>query len=249
MSGAELYKHSGRASLLVTADAAQPLRPIISPSILASDFAQLQIECADVLSAKGGSAEWLHVDVMDGHFVPNISIGPCVVAALRKHFPETFLDVHCMITSPEKWVAEMAKAGASQFTFHIEATEDPADVAKRIRDAGMLCGVAIKPGTPVTPALQKLVEDKAVDMVLVMTVEPGFGGQSFMADTMPKVKALRAAYPHLNIQVDGGLTEETTITAAQAGANVVVAGTSIFKAKDRAAATNAMRAAIAAVTQ
>lgn len=238
-----MFRHSDK-STWISAEKQVPLKPIICPSILASDFSRLYEECANVLSEEGGSAEWLHVDVMDGHFVPNISIGPCVVQALRKSLPESFLDVHCMITDPEKWVKEMAAAGASQMTFHIEATPDPEAVCRMIRDAKMQCGISIKPKTPVTPELKALIEKKMVDMVLVMTVEPGFGGQSFMQDMMPKVKELRQLYPFLNIQVDGGISESTVSAAAQAGANVLVAGTSIFKAKSRKATTEALRNAI-----
>ncbi|KAH9578291.1 Ribulose-phosphate 3-epimerase-like [Trypanosoma melophagium] len=237
-----LFDHQDRNSWL-SAERADPLRPIIAPSILASDFARLLDECKDVLSLEGGAAEWLHVDVMDGHFVPNISIGMCVVEALRKHLPHAFLDVHCMITNPDRWVQEMAKAGASQMTFHIEATENPKEVARQIRAAGMQCGVAIKPKTPAS-AVVELVKERLVDLVLVMTVEPGFGGQSFMQDMMPKVVELRQAYPHLNIEVDGGLSEKTIEAAAKAGANVIVAGTSIFRAKSRKEATEALRSTV-----
>nr|CCC94265.1 putative ribulose-5-phosphate 3-epimerase [Trypanosoma congolense IL3000] len=216
------------------------LRAIIAPSILAADFAQLLCECQDVLSQEGGAAEWLHVDIMDGHFVPNISIGMCVVRALRNHLPHVFLDVHCMITHPDRWIKDIAKAGASQMTFHIEAAECPEDVARHIQSAGMLCGVALKPKTPVN-TVTSLVQQQLVDMVLVMTVEPGFGGQSFMNDMMPKVQELRAAFPLLNIQVDGGIGPETIDTAAKAGANVIVAGTSIFCASSRREATENMR--------
>lgn len=239
-----LYNHQDKSTWLSTVERPNaPLHAIIAPSILASDFARLLEECQSVLSPSGGASEWLHVDVMDGHFVPNISIGPCVVDALRKHLPQAFLDVHCMVTEPDKWVEDFAKAGASQMTFHIEATNDAKATASRIRAAGMQCGVSVKPKTPVegNDVLRMLIEEKLVDMVLVMTVEPGFGGQSFMADLMPKVKFLRSTYPLLNIEVDGGLSEKTIEAAAAAGANVIVAGTSVFKAKDRKEATDALR--------
>ncbi|KAG8341875.1 putative ribulose-5-phosphate 3-epimerase [Trypanosoma vivax] len=219
------------------------LRPIIAPSILASDFAQLLSECRDVISRDGGEAEWLHVDVMDGHFVPNISVGMCVIASLRKHLPDAFLDVHCMISDPDRWVDEMGCAGATQMTFHIEAADDPRAVALHIHRAGMQCGVALKPKTPAS-AVEDLVREQLVDMVLVMTVEPGFGGQTFMSEMMPKVKELRTAFPSLNIQVDGGLVPKTVNAAAEAGANIIVAGTSIFQAKSRQAATEELRSAV-----
>ncbi|KEG12102.1 ribulose-5-phosphate 3-epimerase [Trypanosoma grayi] len=234
-----MFDHQDRNTWL-SADRTDALCPIIAPSILASDFARLLDECRDVLSPAGGSAEWLHVDVMDGHFVPNISVGMCVVEALRRHLPHTFLDVHCMITHPERWVDEMAKAGASQFTFHIEATDDARSLARHIRAAGMQCGVSLKPQTPAQEVVE-LVREKLVSMVLVMTVEPGFGGQSFMHDMMPKVAELRREFPRLNIQVDGGLSEKTVDVAAAAGANIIVAGTSIFKAPSRKQATETMR--------
>ena len=217
-----------------------PLVPIIAPSILASDFANLLTECRDVLSVEGGSSEWLHVDVMDGHFVPNISIGSCVVDSLRKHLPNAFLDCHLMVSEPEKWVADFAQAGASQYTFHIEATSEPRELIKLIRQHKMQVGVALKPKTPVD-AVTALVEEGLVDMVLVMTVEPGFGGQSFMADMMPKVAALRSQYPWLNVEVDGGLGPKTIGAAAEAGANVIVAGTSVFRAPSRKVAVEQLR--------
>ncbi|RNF21267.1 ribulose-5-phosphate 3-epimerase [Trypanosoma conorhini] len=237
-----MFNHHDRTTWL-SAHRPEPLRPLMAPSILASDFARLLDECVHVLSDEGGASEWIHVDVMDGHFVPNISVGMCVVESLRKHLREAFLDVHCMITNPHRWVDEMARAGASQMTFHLEATEDPKAVANQIRAAGMQCGVALKPGTPAS-AVSELLEEKLVDMVLVMTVEPGFGGQSFMQDMMPKVEELRRAHPLLNIQVDGGLSEGTVHAAAEAGANIIVAGTSIFKAPDRRRVTETMRDAV-----
>ncbi|CCW63154.1 unnamed protein product [Phytomonas sp. EM1] len=220
------------------------LLPLISPSILSCDFARLGEECETILSSPGG-CEWVHVDVMDGHFVPNLTIGPCIVRALRKRFPDAFLDVHCMIETPMRWVEELASAGASLMCFHLEAAVDPAAVARGIRAAGMQVGIAIKPATQVDGALTAVLEAGLVDMVLVMTVEPGFGGQSFMADMMPKVKALRASYPYLNIQVDGGISDKTIDEAAAAGANVVVAGTYIFNAKDRKKAIAGLRDTVA----
>lgn len=249
MTAAAVFDHQDKSTWFSTVDRpTAALRPVMAPSILASDFSRLLEDCQSVLSPAGGAAEWLHVDVMDGHFVPNISIGPCVVQALRKQLPHAFLDVHCMITEPEKWIEEFASAGSSQMTFHLEATEDARATAEKIRAHGMQCGVALKPATPVdggNAALLALIDEKLVDMVLIMTVEPGFGGQSFMADMMPKVRFLRERYPFLNIQVDGGLGEKTIAPAAEAGANVIVAGTSVFKAADRAAATEAMRQCVA----
>jgi len=188
-------------------------------------------------------ADWLHCDVMDAHFVPNLTIGPPIIKALRKYIgPDVFLDCHLMIENPSLWISDFQKAGANQLTLHIETIgENTKETLAKVRAQGMKVGVAIKPGTPIDPVLPYLND---LDMVLVMTVEPGFGGQKFMAETMPKVKALREKAPHLNIQVDGGIDEETIKVAAQAGANVIVAGSSIFGSKNPGATIEALRAAV-----
>ncbi|EPY42284.1 ribulose-phosphate 3-epimerase [Angomonas deanei] len=200
---------------------------------------------------------------MDGHFVPNISIGPGVVECLRKTSNKLydqstekdrkhwFLDVHLMVSKPLQWIEPMATAGASQYTFHVEAAleeekennkestkEDLAvlqHVCETIHAHGMQCGIALKPATELTDAIFTLIDTKQVDMLLIMTVEPGFGGQSFRENVLHKVRALRDRYPLLPIEVDGGLSEKTIDAAAQSGANVIVAGTSVFKAADRPA--------------
>ncbi|CCG25141.1 D-ribulose-5-phosphate 3-epimerase [Candida orthopsilosis Co 90-125] len=208
------------------------VKSIISPSILASDFANLGCNCKKVVDT--GDVDWLHLDVMDGHFVPNISFGAPVIESLRKQFPRDngkpiVFDCHMMVSDPEQWIEDIAKAGGDSYTFHYEATKDPAAVITKIKKHGLKAAMGIKPNTPVE-AVYPYAND--LDMVLVMTVEPGFGGQKFMQDMMPKVETLREKYPHLDIEVDGGLGRETVRPAAYAGANVIVAGTSVFKAED-----------------
>lgn len=200
----------------------------ISPSVLASDFANLESElkkCSD------GGAELIHLDVMDGHFVPNISFGAPVIASLDK-VCETPFDVHLMISDPLFYIDDFIKAGADIITFHVECESDIEKTIDKIVDAGCKAALAVKPNTPIDavyPYLDKL------SMVLVMTVEPGFGGQSFMESTMPKIKELRAKCPDIDIQVDGGINADTVKIAGKAGANVFVAGSAVFKSDNPAA--------------
>ncbi|MCO5166956.1 MAG: ribulose-phosphate 3-epimerase [Planctomycetes bacterium] len=212
-------------------------RPIIiAPSILSSDFARLAEEAARMEAA---GADWLHVDVMDGHFVPNLTIGPPVVKALRK-VTKLPLDCHLMISDPHTYGPQFIEAGADVVTFHVEVEGDLRALCRAIRAAGKRAGVAVRPRTPLDRVLP-LLDD--LDMVLVMTVEPGFGGQAYMWDIAPKLEALRAAIGDrpIDVQVDGGLNPETVRHAAGLGANVIVAGSAVFRAPDPAQAIAALR--------
>lgn len=200
----------------------------ISPSILACDFARMGEEIAKV----DKFSDYLHVDVMDGLFVPNISFGMPVIKSIRKT-TDIFFDVHLMIERPERYIEEFAALGSDLITIHYESTENPAEVLKQIRALGKKAGISVKPGTDYSVLLPLL---PLCDLVLVMTVEPGFGGQKFMHDMMPKVSALREAVKaggyDIEIEVDGGINAETAAIAAAAGANVLVAGSSVFAAAD-----------------
>ena len=206
---------------------------LIAPSILSADFSRLGQEIKDVEKA---GANWIHIDVMDGHFVPNITMGPAVVKSIRP-VTKLPLDVHLMIKNPKEHVESFVKAGSDIITFHIEAEEDPREIIKLIRYFKKKVGVSIRPKTdlksldPVLPM---------VDMILVMTVEPGFGGQEFMFDCLPKIEELRKIFKK-DIEVDGGINESTAFEVRNKGDNILVAGTSVFGEKDYANAIVKLR--------
>jgi ribulose-phosphate 3-epimerase len=211
-------------------------RPQISPSILSADFARL----ADELARIEGAADWAHVDVMDGHFVPNLTLGLPVVEALLRS-TSLPVDCHLMIEDPDRWAPQYAEAGAGSVTFHVEAAAAPVRLARALRSAGARAGLALKPATPVEPYVDLLPE---LDMLLVMTVEPGFGGQSFLDVVVPKIRRAKQAIGDLDVwlQVDGGVSAETVERCAEAGADVFVAGSAVYGAHDPAKAVEALRA-------
>jgi ribulose-phosphate 3-epimerase len=202
---------------------------LVAPSILAADFSRLGEEIHRVES---GGCDLLHLDVMDGHFVPNLTIGPPVISSIRKT-TKLILDTHLMISDPLKYIETFTHAGADHITFHLESENDPVSVIAAIRNAGCTVGISLKPKTPAEQIFPLLDQ---IDLVLIMTVEPGFGGQSFMAEMMPKVTKIRHKIEELklkvHLEVDGGIDAMTVETAAKAGANMMVAGTYIFRNPD-----------------
>ncbi|WP_270171978.1 ribulose-phosphate 3-epimerase [Paenibacillus sp. SYP-B4298] len=212
---------------------------IIAPSILSADFAKLAAEIADVES-KG--ADWIHIDVMDGHFVPNLTFGAPIVGAVRPHSKLTF-DVHLMISNPEQLIADFVQAGADRITVHAEACLHLHRVLHMIKEHGLPAGVALNPATPLS-AVEEVLDD--VDLVLIMTVNPGFGGQQFIPASLSKIARLkeqleRRGRGDVLIQVDGGINAQTAAQVREAGATVLVAGNAVFNAPDRAAAIAALR--------
>lgn len=208
---------------------------IVAPSILSADFSCLSDEIKKV---ENFGADWIHVDVMDGHFVPNLTIGACVVRDIRKT-TKLPLDVHLMIENPEKYVDDFIKAGSDIITFHIEAVKNPLQLINKIKENGIKAGVSIKPKTKVED-LKDIIN--LVDLVLVMTVEPGFGGQKFMSDCAEKIKEIRKiASKSLIVEVDGGINEETAKICKRYGANALVAGNYIYKSENIERAIKSLR--------
>eukprot|EP00931_Biecheleriopsis_adriatica_P081420 TRINITY_DN54751_c0_g1_i1.p1 TRINITY_DN54751_c0_g1~~TRINITY_DN54751_c0_g1_i1.p1 ORF type:complete len:296 (-),score=43.16 TRINITY_DN54751_c0_g1_i1:32-919(-) len=213
----------------------------VGPSLLAADLSNLEGEAQRVLTA---GADFIHLDVMDGNYVRGaFSFGPMVVQSLRSHLPHAFLDVHLYVTDPGRYVEELAEAGATRLTFHFEAVTNHKEIVARARSLGLLVGLALAPSTPVDEQVLSLA--RFFDSILVLTVSPGFGGQAFMPEVLPKLEKLRAAFPGKALEVDGGVNAETVVLAAAAGANEAVAGTAVFRSADPASLIRHMRSHLA----
>ena len=213
-----------------------PAHALVAPSILSADFGCLAEECRSVLD---GGADLLHVDIMDGHFVPNLSMGPAVCSCLRQHFPDVPLDIHLMVEDPGHFIGPFAEAGADHLTIHVEVASDPAALAQQIRDLGCSPGLAINPETPLEQLLPHI---EHFDLALVMSVHTGYSGQSFIPDVLEKVRALRDRFgDRFRIEADGGVSPETAPSCREAGYDILVSASSVFGSSDRAADIAAIR--------
>ncbi|MEF8879594.1 MAG: ribulose-phosphate 3-epimerase [Candidatus Thermoplasmatota archaeon] len=210
----------------------------VAPSILSADFSKLGEEIKAIEKAE---ADWVHIDVMDGHFVPNITIGPAVISKIR-NTTDLFFDVHLMIEDPNRYIENFVDAGADLITFHVEAVENPSSIIKKIKEFGCKAGVSLNPDTPAEE-----IEDllPLVDLVLVMTVHPGFGGQSFITDVLSKIKKVRELIDtsdrEIILEVDGGVNDKNSVKLREYGVDVLVAGSFIFKSKDYSKAINSLK--------
>lgn len=213
-----------------------PGRVLVGASILSADFAALGDQCRKALAA---GADLLHLDVMDGHFVPNLTMGPALCRSLHQALPDAALDVHLMVNNPRMFVGPFAEAGADHFTFHIEAEDEPASLAAAIHEAGMTAGLAINPPTPVSSILPHVEQ---MDMILIMSVNPGFSGQRFIPEVLAKATAVKPLLrPDQRLEIDGGVNAQTAPAAREAGCDTLVAASAIFGSDDYAASVNVLR--------